>query len=161
MQDSKDIGKAGVSKPSLIAADPRAQLSIMIVEDSELDRMICARAVRKAQPEADCKTHGSAVDALIALSDRTAPMPDLILLDVNLPELNGFEFLERASLDLRLLAKTSILLMTSAPLPSVMRRMVAKYSLCIGEVEKPVTADTIRSALRKLDQLRAVSYLGR
>jgi CheY-like chemotaxis protein len=77
------------------------RLNILIVEDNPDDVFFLKQAVKKAG--VDCVL-GSACDGIQALAylngegafgDRAAhPFPDVILLDLNMPGMNGFEVLE-------------------------------------------------------------------
>jgi DNA-binding response OmpR family regulator len=68
---------------------------ILVVEDdAALSRILCdiLRAERY-----DCRAVESAEDALAALA--SPPAPDLILLDIMLPGMDGFQFLRRLEAD--------------------------------------------------------------
>lgn len=74
------------------------KVEILLVEDNEFDVEAVKRAFRKA--EIDNRLH-SAVDGIEALDKLRAPteftlihQPLLILLDINMPRMDGFEFLD-------------------------------------------------------------------
>lgn len=65
---------------------------ILIVEDDPDDRELLADAVKKADPVAEVQLAENglqAMDYLNALSSRQAPLPGLIVLDLNMPYLDG------------------------------------------------------------------------
>ena len=66
---------------------------VFIADDDEDDRYQLARAFRQYSP--DCAIH-FAQDGLTLLTDieRAQPQPYLIILDLNMPRLDGFETLE-------------------------------------------------------------------
>lgn len=73
---------------------------IMIVDDNHIDRFIAEKTIRKYHFSADVLPMPSAVAALQHISEaagNTDTLPEIILLDINMPEMNGFEFLEKYS----------------------------------------------------------------
>ena len=72
-----------------------APFRILVVEDSEDDRYITSYVLKKRWPDLEILTAWNgeeAIEVLEACADRP---PDLILLDINMPLMNGHEFLER------------------------------------------------------------------
>jgi diguanylate cyclase (GGDEF)-like protein/PAS domain S-box-containing protein len=65
-------------------------LTILIIDDSEDDQSLCRRALRTTG--AKLVSALSAEEGLVRVADTP---PDLILLDYNLPDLNGLKFVER------------------------------------------------------------------
>lgn len=75
---------------------------VLLVEDSPADQEIIRRAFATSLPNCDLRTVLDGESALSYLERRDgfappqeAPMPDLVLLDLNLPNLTGREVLER------------------------------------------------------------------
>jgi len=67
---------------------------IMLVDDDEDDQMIFMSAVSDISAHIDCKCFGSAEQGLEALRTNDQQRPHCIFLDLNLPFMNGFEFLK-------------------------------------------------------------------
>jgi two-component system response regulator len=68
---------------------------ILLVEDNPDDVDLTLRAFKKADVPATVAVARDGVEALERLMDAGRPLPDLVLLDINLPLLNGFEVLKR------------------------------------------------------------------
>lgn len=71
---------------------------ILMVDDSEDDRYIAARCYRKSRLEREFVTLESGESLLGYLEEvlaGSAPMPAIVLLDVNMPALDGFQVLQR------------------------------------------------------------------
>lgn len=66
-------------------------MKIIIIEDNEFDQKILENLINKQK---DLEHKGTFADALHAISLIRTIKPDLIFLDVELPGMNGFEFLE-------------------------------------------------------------------
>jgi CheY-like chemotaxis protein len=125
---------------------------ILLVEDEPAD----ANLVRSALKENKvlCNLHHvlDGVEALAFLR-REAPyadaaQPDLILLDLNMPRMNGREFLAAVKADDALKLVPVVVLTTS----DVERDVVASYKLgAAGYITKPVDMDQFVDAIRQLD----------
>jgi CheY-like chemotaxis protein len=125
---------------------------ILLVEDEPAD----AHLVRSALKENKvlCNLHHvlDGVEALAFLRREApyadAPQPDLILLDLNMPRMNGREFLAAAKADEALKMIPVVVLTTS----DVERDVVASYKLgAAGYITKPVDMDQFIDAIRQLD----------
>ncbi len=125
---------------------------VLLVEDEPAD----ANLVRVALKESRilCRLHhlSDGVEALAFLRRegelyRTAPRPDLILLDLNMPRMNGQELLRIIKDDLALNTIPVVILTTS----DVERDVVASYQLgAAGYVTKPVDIEQFIEAIRQI-----------
>jgi len=80
---------------------------ILLVEDDELDIISVRRSLNKLDISYELYTSFNGIEALDMLrgkSDRKPiePMPNIILLDINMPKMNGIEFLKILRKDDRL-----------------------------------------------------------
>jgi adenylate cyclase len=66
----------------------RSNLKVMVVEDDEATRQVIARALRQEDWEVVEAENGR-----IGLERLSQTSPDIILLDLMMPEMDGFEFL--------------------------------------------------------------------
>ena len=78
-------------RPPLCDYDPGVALTVLIVDDHETFRG-CARACFEAE---GLDVVGEAVDGASAVAVADELEPDVILLDVQLPDIDGFEVAER------------------------------------------------------------------
>ena len=71
----------------------RSKKPILLVEDDEVDVMTVRRALRDLEVDNTLMVAGDGEDALEILRDPRRPQPCIILLDLNMPRMNGLEFL--------------------------------------------------------------------
>lgn len=126
---------------------------ILLVEDDQSDAHLVRAALKENRVLCNLHHVLDGVDALAFLRRqgdawRDAARPDLILLDLNMPRMNGREFLEVIKADDELRTIPVVVLTTS----DVERDVVASYKLgAAGYITKPVDMDQFIEAVRQLD----------
>jgi CheY-like chemotaxis protein len=116
------------------------QLSILHIEDDHVDQMVVERVLKRlniANPLYHAQNGEEALDMLRGENGQTKldPMPQLILLDINMPRMNGIEFLKELRSDDRI-RHISVLIMTTSNDDE--DRKEAYYYNVTGYVLKPV-----------------------
>jgi len=126
--------------------------AILLVEDNDLDAEKVVRAFARlgvVRPVTRARNGIEALDALrAASSDGVPPVSQVVLLDLNMPRMNGLEFLEELRADPSLQGTPVFVLTTSgreSDVAAAYRYHVAGYML------KPQTMNEM------LDTLRAAS----
>jgi CheY-like chemotaxis protein len=89
-------------------------LNILLVEDDEVDVMNVQRSFKKNNISNPLYIAGNGVEALEMLRNGSVPTQNrLILLDINMPKMNGIEFLRALRADPALRASPVVVLTTS------------------------------------------------
>lgn len=128
-------------------------IEILLVEDSPADVLIAREALSEAKLLNTIHEAVDGVEALDFLHQRgkfaSAPRPDLILLDLNLPRKNGREVLEEIKLDPGLMTIPVVVLTTSSAEEDILR----SYNLHANcYVVKPVDFHEFIKAVQSIRQ---------
>ncbi|MEO0425101.1 MAG: response regulator [Pseudomonadota bacterium] len=75
------------------------EVHILLVEDDQLDVTLLKRSFTKEKISNPISVAGDGIEALEMLRDGRVPKPYLILLDINMPRMNGHEFLQEVRQD--------------------------------------------------------------
>lgn len=135
--------------------------NIMLVEDDEVDVMNVRRAFKKSNITNPLYVAANGLDALIMLRSKddklTIPKERrLVLLDLNMPKMNGIEFLRELRSDPELKAIPVIVLTTS----NEDRDKVEAYKLNVaGYILKPVTFSKFVEAVETLNKYWTLSEM--
>ncbi len=129
---------------------------ILVVEDSPDDTEILEDAVegaRLANPVYYVENGADAVDYLEGKGDFTDreefPFPGLVILDINLPKLNGLQVLEKIRENEATRDLPVVMLTVSNSDEDVLR----SYELeTVVYIQKPVTADNLTAVVQSLEQ---------
>lgn len=120
--------------------------SILVVDDEENDQFICEYTIRKFDPSIEVIKAYDGTEALVVLRRTT---PDAIILDINMPVMNGFEFLDRYAADFTNHAPV-VARLTSSHLSRDRERAMAYYFVK-NYFEKPLTGEHLTVMLSTLE----------
>ena len=132
-------------------------LNILLVEDDEVDVMNVKRAFQKAHITNPLFVAGNGLEALEMLrGDEMPKQRRLVLLDLNMPRMNGIEFLRELRRDPELSATAVVVLTTS----TMDRDKFEAYDLNIaGYLVKPVTFSDFVELMTTLNKYWALVEL--
>ena len=68
---------------------------ILVVDDDNDDRELFSEALASVDPVIVCDQATDGAEALKRLSTREIDKPDIIFLDINMPVMNGWQFLSK------------------------------------------------------------------
>lgn len=112
------------------------ELHILLVDDDEVDVMTVRRAFDKGRITNPVHVASNGIEALAKLRDGSIGPRRLVLLDLNMPRMNGIEFLNVLRADDSLRATCVVVLTTS----NEERDKVETFKLNVaGYLVKPVT----------------------
>lgn len=127
-------------------------MNILLVEDNPADARLMQEALKEARVKAELIWTRDGIEALDFLHRRgpyaDAPAPDLILLDLNLPRLNGKELLLQVKRDPLLLRIPIVMLSSSLS----KRDVLDAYDAHVNSfMTKPVDFDEFMALMRLID----------
>jgi len=127
---------------------------VLLVEDNPAEQNLARRSLAKGQIEVDLQVVSDGEEALDYLFRKnayadptTSPTPDIILLDLNLPRIDGRQVLARIKSDHKLSKIPVIILTTSKKEEDVIKT----YELgCNSFLIKPVEVDEFIRVLQEI-----------
>ncbi|MBI9039666.1 MAG: response regulator [Bacteroidales bacterium] len=90
-----------------------AKIKILLVEDDQVDVMTIKRAFKDINITNPIFVCENGLEALDYLHDKQKELPGIILLDLNMPKMNGIEFLQEIKDDKQLKSIPVVVLTTS------------------------------------------------
>ena len=130
--------------------------TILLVEDDRGDQELTRRALDEGKIRNDLRIVEDGEEALAYLFRRgkykdpaTSPRPDLLLLDLNLPRVDGREVLEQIRADSKLRRMAVVVLTTSRQEEDILR----SYELgCNSFITKPVDINQFIRVIQALER---------
>lgn len=111
----------------------------MIIDDNDADRMIAKRICRRSGLVDRVVDFATALEALAYLGTDTNEPFDLILLDQNMPNMDGVGFLQNAADRLASKLEHTDVIMLSTLLSDHHKTETEQFSFVKGSVAKPLT----------------------
>ena len=129
-------------------------ITILLVEDDPAEQKLIKTSLKYQRIANDLRIVNSGEEALDFLYHRgnyakDTSLPDLVLLDLNMPGMGGKEFLKRIKDDENLKQIPVVILTTSES----ERDIIDSYKLqASGYVSKPVTLDEFKEVMKRIEE---------
>lgn len=123
-------------------------VSVLLVDDDEINNFISIKLIKKALLNTEimaCLNGKFAIEQLSEIQRKDpAKLPDYILLDINMPIMNGWEFLdEYKRLNLDPLGKSKIFIISSSVFSNDINK-ARSYPLVKDFISKPLNVEKIK-----------------
>ena len=117
--------------------------TVMLIDDEEIDQKTYQRVLNRSGKANEVLIFTYATDALAYLKETPDKTIDVIFLDINMPRMNGFEFLEAATEELgEAFARMVIVMLTTSIDPSD-RKRAEDNPLVRDFLDKPLTIEHV------------------
>ena len=140
----------------------KKEIGILHVEDDAVDAMVMERALKKLELSYVLFQARNGIEALDVLrgtngKEKIQPAPKIILLDLNMPKMNGIEFLRELRAD-KNLKSLSVFIMTTS---SDERDRADAYELNVaGYMIKPISLENYNHIVATLSSFWKLTEFG-
>jgi twitching motility two-component system response regulator PilG len=127
--------------------DEKMSKLVMIIDDSLIVRKIIETSLKREGIQS--VSYADGVEALLALNERRCPVPDLVILDIGLPKMDGYEVARHLKTKQQF-GNTTIIMLSRRD--GVIDRLKGRLAGAKDYITKPFRTQEIMSVVR--------SYLG-
>ncbi len=129
---------------------------ILLIDDEEINNYLNTILIEKTDIDVHVEVALNGKEGIEYLTstgkysnNKTFPQPGLILLDINMPRMNGWEFLEEYDkLEEGQKGKIVVAMLTSSNNPDDLKRANSKKNL-VGFLSKPLSIETMEEVIYK------------
>lgn len=124
-------------------------LQFLLTDDDEDDRFLFQEALQSVDPTIHCHTARNGEEALLYLKEHDRQLPDVIFMDINMPQMNGWKFLTSVKKNSSLSSIPIIMYSTSSHAIDIER---AKELGAFGFCTKPDTMTDLKRILKYITE---------
>jgi CheY-like chemotaxis protein len=129
---------------------------ILLIEDDDVDVMTVKRALKDLKVSNELITAGDGEEAIQHLRSKSATKPCIVLLDLNMPKMDGTEFLKIVKAD-KALKKIPVVILTTS---NSDRDVIDSFERgAAGYMVKSVDYEKFVETIRAIDQYWTLSKL--
>lgn len=131
---------------------------VMVIEDTHIDRVIAERSMIKYSFAAEVVLKESVRTALEYLlsftEDNIEKIPQLILLDINMPELNGFDFLDEFEKLPGIIQNNCTIMMLTTSQANEDYKKATSYKCVQDYINKPLDKEKLAALTINVNQFK-------
>ena len=127
---------------------------LLLIDDADIDQRLYRRMLERSQMVEEIESFYYADEALEYLKSSRSVEIDVIFLDINMPRMNGFEFLEAAIDELGEAFTHVVIVMLTTSLDPADRARAEQFSVVRDFINKPLTVDDVKRAAQLLKEVR-------
>ncbi len=120
---------------------------IWVIDDDVIYQVIINKLIEKSHLFSESTTYKNgkeAIDSLNEIAENTALVPDIILLDINMPIMDGWEFMEEMKQIKPKIDKKIKTYIVSSSIALEDKRKSKQFSDIFDYISKPITVEDIK-----------------
>ena len=125
----------------------------MTIDDNSVDQMLYKRVIGRSGIVGNVIAYRSAEEALDYLKSEEREEIDVILLDINMPNMTGFEFLEHAARELGNDYSRLVVIMLTTSLDPKDKMRAEQYEVVRAYLNKPLSIEDLQSIAHLLEKV--------
>lgn len=127
---------------------------VMLIDDESFDQSLYRRLIARTGLVGEVMSFTYADEALAYLSAPDSRRADVIFLDINMPRMNGFEFLEAATERLGPEFAKIVVVMLTTSLIEKDRERAAAFPVVRCFINKPLTVEHLQEVAQLFQRIR-------
>ncbi|MDW3182108.1 response regulator [Roseobacter sp.] len=124
---------------------------VMLIEDDLVDRMTCQRLLRRLGLAEEVLCFADAEAALLSMETDGGFEADVIFLDINMPRMNGLEFLQEIHKSEKVQFSGVVAVMVSTDLTAELQMKFEEIQYVKAFIRKPMTADELAAVSTEIE----------
>ncbi len=128
-----------------------SKLQLLIVDDDYVHKLVMRKMIDHCCNHVDVQFAENGREGLeliqAAVKDPSIPLPDVIFLDIEMPEINGWEFMEIFSKLPEAVTKKIRVYVASSSITAEDKHRINDYPIARGLMEKPIPLETMKRIL--------------
>lgn len=119
---------------------------IWIIDDDLLYQLLTTKIIRKSKLFSSISSFNNGkkgIEALLIRLENKEPLPDIILLDINMPVMDGWEFIEEMGMLESLNNEQITVYIASSSIAIEDKNKSKTYSAILGYLSKPITINDL------------------
>lgn len=121
---------------------------VLLIDDDKVDRYISERVIRTALFAAIIEVRHDAKEALEYMKNLMASpseLPEIIFLEINLPNMNGFDFLDAyEQMRDRVKKQCRVFILTDYPENKMLKEFITENFTVAGILGKPLSVEVLK-----------------
>jgi CheY-like chemotaxis protein len=124
--------------------------TVVLIDDNAFDNKMHARVIERSDLAKSILIFSMAEDAIAHFRKPGALPPDLILLDINMPRMDGFEMLDASLAEFGEEFTPSVVIMLTTSMDGADRRKADSYEVVKDYFQKPLTQGRFEGLVEQL-----------